>query len=278
MTTPLWTHYPSILYEKKYLFEILPHKSFDFNRKLNSLLRLSIIYSLVIISLDKKKMSHLYIPFVVGIMTYIMSRKYNKTRMDKVSKDLMSETYKDKITNEDGHAIDIPSNVNKEELISDIKSKIKKRIEIQGYDKAKLYDPETGKYLGLKERKWIQSGLDQTKMIELDSNGIPTGEERDVSEIDKYNNEIDQKAQDLVDITDLDKLKELRRKYHIELVTQMQLAYENIDIAEEGLSWWQNPDFVNLFEITMSLFLSLLINNLKYVGSWVPSASIDIRI
>ena len=101
MTTPLWTQVPSILYEKKYLFEILPHKKFDFNRKLNSLLRLSIIYSVMIIAFDKTKMSHLYIPFVVGILTYVMSRKYNQTRMDKVSKDLMGETYKDKITNEE---------------------------------------------------------------------------------------------------------------------------------------------------------------------------------
>ena len=38
--TPLWTEKISILYEKKYLFEIIPNKQFDFNRKLNSLLRL----------------------------------------------------------------------------------------------------------------------------------------------------------------------------------------------------------------------------------------------
>jgi len=101
MTTPLWTQTPSILYEKKYLFEILPHKNFDFNRKLNSLLRLSIIYSLLIIAFDRTKMSYLYIPLVVGIITYVMSRKFNQTRVDKISKDLMSETYRDKITNEE---------------------------------------------------------------------------------------------------------------------------------------------------------------------------------
>ena len=36
--TPLWITDISILYEKKYIFEIIPNKQFDFNRKLNSLL------------------------------------------------------------------------------------------------------------------------------------------------------------------------------------------------------------------------------------------------
>jgi hypothetical protein len=104
MTTPLWIQNPSILYEKKYLFEILPHKDFDFNRKLNSLLRLSIIYTLIVITFDKKKMSQLYIPFIVGVLTYIMSHKYKKTRMNKVEKDLMEgfpdETVSDEVKEE----------------------------------------------------------------------------------------------------------------------------------------------------------------------------------
>ena len=45
--TPLWSEKYSILYEKKYLFEIIPNKQFDFNRKLNSILRLSIYYSVI---------------------------------------------------------------------------------------------------------------------------------------------------------------------------------------------------------------------------------------
>ena len=53
--TPLWTEKFSILYEKKYLFEIIPNKQFDFNRKLNSLLRLSIYYSSITYLLDNKK-------------------------------------------------------------------------------------------------------------------------------------------------------------------------------------------------------------------------------
>ena len=45
--TPLWTENISILYEKRYIFEVLPNKKFDFNRKLNSLLRLSIYYTII---------------------------------------------------------------------------------------------------------------------------------------------------------------------------------------------------------------------------------------
>ena len=46
--TPLWTENISILYEKKYLFEVVPMKNFDLNRKLNSLFRLSIYYSIIV--------------------------------------------------------------------------------------------------------------------------------------------------------------------------------------------------------------------------------------
>ena len=53
--TPLWTEKISILYEKKYLFEIIPNKNFDFNFKLNSLLRLSIYYSTIVYLFDRKK-------------------------------------------------------------------------------------------------------------------------------------------------------------------------------------------------------------------------------
>ena len=60
MTTPLWTDKFSILYEKKYLFEIIPNKQFDFNRKLNSLLRLSIYYSTIVYLFDRKKTNMFY--------------------------------------------------------------------------------------------------------------------------------------------------------------------------------------------------------------------------
>ena len=90
MTTPLWTSNVPILYEKKYLFEIIPNKHFDFNRKLNSLLRLSIYYSLIVFMMDKSKSNVFYIPFVVGIITYVLSNKFNETMVAKTKTELMN--------------------------------------------------------------------------------------------------------------------------------------------------------------------------------------------
>ena len=81
----------SILYEKKYLFEIIPNKNFDFNRKLNSLLRLSIYYSTIVYLFDRKKSNMFYIPFVVAIVTYVLSRKYKETFLNITNANLMND-------------------------------------------------------------------------------------------------------------------------------------------------------------------------------------------
>ena len=89
--TPLWTDKISILYEKKYLFEIIPNRNFDFNRKLNSLLRLSIYYSLIVYLFDNKKSNIFYIPFAVSIITYLLSRKYKETFLNVTNAQLMND-------------------------------------------------------------------------------------------------------------------------------------------------------------------------------------------
>jgi len=89
--TPLWTEKLSILYEKKYIFEIIPNKEFDFNRKLNSLLRLSIYYSTLVYLFDNKKSNMFYIPFVVAVLTYILSRKYRETFLNVANVQLMND-------------------------------------------------------------------------------------------------------------------------------------------------------------------------------------------
>ena len=71
--TPLWIENLSILYEKKYLFEIVPMKNFDLNRKLNSLFRLSIFYSLIVYFVNKSSKT-LLIPVGVGLFTIIISK------------------------------------------------------------------------------------------------------------------------------------------------------------------------------------------------------------
>ena len=95
MTTPLWTDKFSILYEKKYLFEIIPNKQFDFNRKLNSLLRLSIYYSTIVYLFDRKKTNMFYIPFVVAIATYILSHRYRETFLNRLNTELMNNVQSD---------------------------------------------------------------------------------------------------------------------------------------------------------------------------------------
>ena len=40
MATPLWFENPSIIYEKKYLFEIVPNRSFDFNQKTKQFIKI----------------------------------------------------------------------------------------------------------------------------------------------------------------------------------------------------------------------------------------------
>ena len=96
--TPLWTTDISILYEKKYIFEIIPNKQFDFNRKLNSLLRLSIYFAIIIYAMDQKNSKMFYIPFIVAVLTYILSQKYQETFLNKVNTELMND-----VKDEDDH-------------------------------------------------------------------------------------------------------------------------------------------------------------------------------
>ena len=47
ITTPFWYNDISILYSKDSITEIFPSKRFDILRKLNAIVRLSILYTLV---------------------------------------------------------------------------------------------------------------------------------------------------------------------------------------------------------------------------------------
>ena len=84
--TPLSKDNISIMYEKKYLFEVIPSKGFDLNRKLNSLFRLSIYYSIIIYLLNQNK-GVLLIPFGVAIFTIIISKnlKLNEPQSNMLS-------------------------------------------------------------------------------------------------------------------------------------------------------------------------------------------------
>ena len=61
INTPFWYTDISILYEKDSITEIFPSKRFDILRKLNAIVRLSILYTLVMYAL-KREQKYLVIP------------------------------------------------------------------------------------------------------------------------------------------------------------------------------------------------------------------------
>lgn len=71
-----WKDNISILYRNDKLFEIFPSRNFDINRKLNSLVRLSVYYA-IFIFLYKKDKKALLIPLIVLGITYIINIKKN---------------------------------------------------------------------------------------------------------------------------------------------------------------------------------------------------------
>ncbi len=83
INTPFWFTNPGILYEKDYLFEIFPFKRFDIVRKLNAVFRLSVYYS-IIMYLIQKDFRYFSIPFVSGIITWVIWYKQNDTHSNTI--------------------------------------------------------------------------------------------------------------------------------------------------------------------------------------------------
>ena len=111
--TPLWTQNISILYEKRYIFEVLPNKKFDFNRKLNSLLRLAIYYTIIMYFIDRSNTNLFFIPIVVACVTFALNKFHKKTAEEDSNIMLMDEGLT--INNEDMNEISncrIPSKDN----------------------------------------------------------------------------------------------------------------------------------------------------------------------
>lgn len=67
----IWYEDFSILFNKKFLFEILPHEGLSMNRKMNAIMRFSIYYTLILYLMDTKK-NIILIPIIAGIFTYVM--------------------------------------------------------------------------------------------------------------------------------------------------------------------------------------------------------------
>ena len=96
ITTPLWYKKPSILYEKDYISEFYPSKRFDINRKLNAVLRTSIIYSLIMYLISKNN-KYILIPLVVMAVTWAIWTRLSDTRVDTIKEESMSNQLDDLI-------------------------------------------------------------------------------------------------------------------------------------------------------------------------------------
>ena len=77
MSTPFWFNDISILFNKNYLLEIIPLKSYDFDRKLNAILRFTIYYAILLYILKNDK-NVLCLPFITIVITVFLN-KTNKS-------------------------------------------------------------------------------------------------------------------------------------------------------------------------------------------------------
>jgi hypothetical protein len=90
--THFWFENISILYDKKYLLEILPKKEYDLNRKLNALLRFTIYYCLIIFITDNSKVNILFFILAMAVFTYFIFNKYKESYINTINNELMNNT------------------------------------------------------------------------------------------------------------------------------------------------------------------------------------------
>ena len=73
--TNFWLNDLTVLFNRNNLMEIIPFNNMNLNSKLNAVLRLSIVFS-IIMSILKKDYRYLIIIIIVGILTIIINRNY----------------------------------------------------------------------------------------------------------------------------------------------------------------------------------------------------------
>ena len=73
--TNFWLNDLTVLFNRNNLMEIIPFNNMNLNSKLNAVLRLSILFS-IIMSILKKDYRYLIIIIIVGILTIIINRNY----------------------------------------------------------------------------------------------------------------------------------------------------------------------------------------------------------
>ena len=93
MSTPFWFKDISILYNKNYLLEIIPKKEYDFNRKLNAVVRFTIYYAILLYIFRKDK-NILCLPFITIVITVFLHRTSKNESQGNAMDNLMNITDK----------------------------------------------------------------------------------------------------------------------------------------------------------------------------------------
>ena len=73
--TNFWLNDLTVLFNRNNLLKIIPYNNMDLNDKLNSILRLSIYFSIIMSAL-KKDYRYLIIIIIIGILTIIINKNY----------------------------------------------------------------------------------------------------------------------------------------------------------------------------------------------------------
>jgi len=89
---PFWSDKISILYDKNFLFEIIPKKEYNLNRKLNALLRFTVYYCLIVYLMDTKKRYVLSFIIGMGLFTYLIYFKYKESFMNRETNKIMNDS------------------------------------------------------------------------------------------------------------------------------------------------------------------------------------------
>lgn len=94
--TPFWLDNPRILIDRQSVTEIFPSKRFDIVRKLNAIVRLSVLYSLIMY-LYKRERVYAMIPFVVMGVTWIIYSRQTDLKRDTIQKQSVEGTLDDMV-------------------------------------------------------------------------------------------------------------------------------------------------------------------------------------
>ena len=94
MTTDFWYNDISVLFNKKYLLEVIPLRTYSLSRKLNACLRLSIYYS-IIMYLYNRETQIFCLPFIVLVITVYIYRTNTKQSEEDNMDDLMNTNMND---------------------------------------------------------------------------------------------------------------------------------------------------------------------------------------